>query len=158
VTQDASTVIRDSRPTGRQMTREETVAFFARRQAAYDNLDAAALAADYAPDCVVESPMGGTHHGPAAAKQVIEAGFHAFLDLKVRIEGQVIEGAQVVEIMNLEGTHIGEFLGLPPTGKSFRLTAAFVYELRGRQIVRERRIYDFTSGLLQIGVLKAKPA
>jgi len=154
MTQDASTVIRDSRPTGRQMTREETVAFFARRQAAYDNLDAAALAAD----CVVESPMGGTHHGPAAAKQVIEAGFHAFLDLKVRIEGQVIEGAQVVEIMNLEGTHIGEFLGLPPTGKSFRLTAAFVYELRGRQIVRERRIYDFTSGLLQIGLLKAKPA
>ena len=158
MTHDASTVPSDNRPAERQMTRNEVIAFFERRQAAYDNLDAPSLAADYAPDCVVESPMGGTHHGPAAAKQVIEAGFHAFLDLKVRIEGQVIEGAQVVEIMNLEGTHIGEFLGLPPTGKSFRLTAAFVYELRGRQIVRERRIYDFTSGLLQIGVLKAKPA
>ena len=33
-----------------------------------------------------------------------------------------------------------------------------VFEIRGRQIVRERRIYDFTGLLLQIGVLKAKPA
>jgi steroid delta-isomerase-like uncharacterized protein len=140
------------------MTREEIVAFFARRQAAYDNLDAAALAADYAPDCVVDSPIGGTHHGPAAAQQVIQAGFNAFLDLKIRVEGQVIEGTQVAQILNLEGTHIGEFLGVTPTGKSFRLTAAFVYELRGCQIVRERRIYDFAGVLLQIGVLKAKPA
>ena len=158
MTQDASTVIRQSRPSERQMTREEIVAFLARRQAAFDNLDAAALAADYAPDCVVDSPMGGAHHGPVAVQQVLQAGFNAFLDLKVRIEGQVIEGAQVAQILELEGTHIGEFLGLPPTGKAFRLTAAFVYELRGRHIVRERRIYDFTGGLLQIGVLKAKPA
>ena len=158
MTQDASTVIRDSRPTGRQMTREETVAFFARRQAAYDNLDAAALAADYAPECIVDSPTGGTHQGPAAVQKVLQAVLSAFLDLKIRVDSQVIEGSQVAQILNIEGTHIGEFLGLPPTGKPFRITGVFVYELRDRQIVRERRIYDFTGLLVQIGVLKAKPA
>jgi steroid delta-isomerase-like uncharacterized protein len=140
------------------MTREEMIAFIERRQAAFDNLDVAALGADYAPDCVVDSPMGGTHNGPAAAQRVIHAWFRAFLDLKVRLEGRVIEGNQVAQILTFEGTHIGEFLGLPPTGKPFRVTAVFVYELRGGQIIRERRIYDFTSVLLQIGVLKARPA
>jgi steroid delta-isomerase-like uncharacterized protein len=140
------------------MTRDEILAFFERRQTAYDNLDAAALAADYSPDCVVDSPTGGTHRGPAAVQQVLQAVLSAFLDLKVRVESQLIEGSQVAQILNFEGTHIGEFIGLPPTGKRFQLTAAFVYELRGRQIVRERRIYDFTGLLMQIGALKAKPA
>jgi hypothetical protein len=33
----------------------------------------------------------------------------------------------------------------------------FLYELNGLTIVRERRIYDFTGMLVQIGALKAKP-
>jgi steroid delta-isomerase-like uncharacterized protein len=156
MTHDATTMP-NHRPSEREMTREEIVAFFDRRQAAFDNLDVAALGADYAPDCVVDSPTGGTHHGQAAAQLVLDAWLRAFLDLKVRIEGQVIDGSQVAQILHFEGTHIGEFLGLPPTGKPFRINAVFVYEVRGRQIVRERRIYDFTGMLLQIGVLKAKP-
>ena len=58
----------------------------------------------------------------------------------------------------LEGTDSGQFLGLPPTGKSFRIPAVFLYELKDGQIARERRIYDFTGLLVQIGLLKAKPA
>src|SRR5688572_28124289 len=61
------------------MTRAEIVAFFERRQVAYDGLDAAALAADYAEDCSVDSPTGGTHTGRAAAQSVLEAVFDAFL-------------------------------------------------------------------------------
>jgi hypothetical protein len=33
----------------------------------------------------------------------------------------------------------------------------FVYELKDGKIVHERRIYDFTGLLIQIGVLKVKP-
>lgn len=158
MTHDASAVRSDNRTPERQMTRDEIIAFFERRRAAYDNLDAAALASDYAPDCIVDSPTGGTHQGPAAVQKVLQAVLSAFLDLKIRVDSQVIEGSQVAQILNIEGTHIGEFLGLPPTGKPFRITGVFVYELRDRQIVRERRIYDFTGLLVQIGVLKAKPA
>ena len=35
---------------------------------------------------------------------------------------------------------------------------AFVYTLRDGAIVHERRILDFTGVLIQVGVLKAKPA
>ena len=57
------------RATG-EMTHDEIVAFFDRHQAAYDNLDAATLSADYAGDCVVESPMAGTHRGRAAVERI----------------------------------------------------------------------------------------
>jgi hypothetical protein len=33
----------------------------------------------------------------------------------------------------------------------------FFYELRDGLIVRERRVYDFTGVLVQVGLLKAKP-
>jgi hypothetical protein len=33
----------------------------------------------------------------------------------------------------------------------------FLYELKDEKIVHERRIYDFTGLLMQIGVLKVQP-
>jgi steroid delta-isomerase-like uncharacterized protein len=140
------------------MTREEIVAFFDRRQEAWDNLDAAALAADYAPDCIIESPMAGTHYGPAAAQAALQAAFDAFLDMKIRTDSLAIDGNRVAQLAHGDGTDLGGFMGMPATGKPFRLATAFFYELNGRQIVREWRIYDFTGLLIQIGVLKAKPA
>ena len=139
------------------MTRDEVVAFFDARQRAYDNLDAATLASDYAETCVVDSPTGGTHTGRASVKKVLQAVFGAFLDMKTRTDSLVIDGDHVAQTLSIEGTNIGGFLGLSPSGKPFRLAAVFLYELKDRQIVRERRIYDFTGMLTQIGVLKTKP-
>ena len=141
----------------RGMTRDEIVAFFDRRQELYDNLDAAALVADYADDAVIESPSAGVHTGRAAAEQSLRAVFGAFLDLKVKTDGLVIDGDRVAQALSIEGTHIGAFMGVPPSGKHFRLTAVFLYEIAAFQIIRERRIYDFTGLLIQIGMLKAKP-
>ena len=139
-----------------QMTREEIVAFFNRRQEALDDLDAATIAADYTEDCIVESPMGGTHQGRAAVERVYQAVFDAFLDHKIQTESLVIDGNRVAQVLSLEGTDIGGFMGLPPTGKGFRVPAVFLFELRDRLIVRERRIYDFTGLLVQLGRLKTR--
>ncbi len=139
------------------MTRSEIATMFDRRRDAYDRKDAAALAKDYAVDCVVESPSGGTHRGPAAVEQVLRAVFEG-LDVKVHQESVIIDGDAVAQAVTIEGTDIGEFLGLPPTGRSFRVPGVFLYELRNGAIARERRIYDFTGLLIQAGLLRAKPA
>jgi steroid delta-isomerase-like uncharacterized protein len=141
-----------------QFTREQVEAMFARRQGAFDNLDAAALSADYAEDCIIESPSSGTLRGPWAADHARRAWFDAFPDLKYKTDRLIIDGEMVVQIATLEGTDIGGFMGLPPSGKAFRVPAVFTYQLRGGKIVREQRIYDFTGVLVQIGTLKAKPA
>ena len=140
------------------MTREEIVALFDRRQAAYDSLDAVTLAKDYADDCVIDSPTGGTHSGRVAAEKVLDAVFDAFLDMKIRTESLIIDGNHVSQLLSMEGTNMGGFLGLPPSGKPFHISMVFLYELKDGRIWRERRIYDFTGLLTQIGVLKTKPA
>src|ERR1044071_8259906 len=122
------------------MTRDEIATLFARRRDAYDRQDAAALARDYAADCVIESPTGGMHHGPAAAEQVLRTVFDA-LELKMHDETLLIDGDSVCQVVTVEGRDSGEFLGLQPTGKSFRLPAALLYALKDGQIVREQRIY-----------------
>jgi len=139
------------------MTRNAIAAIFERRRMAFDNKDAGALAADYAVDCVIESPSGGVHHGRAAAERVLRSVIDA-LDVKMHQDALLIDGDSVAQILTIEGTDDGQFLGLPPTGKSFRVPAVFLYELKDGQIARERRIYDFTGLLLQVGLLKAKPA
>jgi len=139
------------------MTRNAIAAIFERRRLSYDNQDAAALAADYAVDCVIESPSGGVHHGRAAAEQVLRSVIDAF-DVKMNQDALLIDGDSVAQILTIEGTDDGQFLGLPPTGKSFRVPAVFLYDLKDGQIARERRVYDFTGLLIQVGLLKAKPA
>ena len=139
------------------LTREEVTALFERRQDAFDNMDADALAGDYADDCVVESPAAGTLRGAAAVDRARRSWFEAFPDLKYRTERLIIDGAHVVQLVTIEGTDIGGFMGLP-SGRSFKAPAVFLYEFRDRKIAHETRIYDFTGVLIQIGLLKAKPA
>ena len=140
------------------LTRDEVTAFFERRQEAFDNLDADALLRDYAEDCVVESPVAGTLRGTAAVDRARRVWFEAFPDVKFRNDRLIVDGSRVVQLLTLEGTDIGGFMGLEPSGKFFTAPAVFVYEFRDRKIVRETRIYDFTGVLVQIGLLKAKPA
>lgn len=140
----------------REMTRDEIAALFARRQDAYEDLDAAALAADYADEATIESPVTGAH-GKADAERNFKVVFDAFLDLKMTFRPPVIDGSRVAWYATAEGTNMGGFMGLPPSGRPFKLATAFFHEVRDGKIVREQRIYDFTGLLVQIGVLKAKP-
>ena len=47
---------------------------------------------------------------------------------------------------------------MPKTGRPFEVPMVFLMQIQGQKIVRERRFYDFTGLLVQVGVLKAKPA
>ena len=158
MTREKITSVAGSPGAAGHMMREEIDAFFARRQEAIDNLDAAALAAEYAEDCVVESPTAGTLRGRAAVEVVFRAWFDAFPDVKFRTESLVVDGDRVAQVATFEGTDIGGFMGLAPTGKTFRVPIVSFYTLKDHTIVEERRIYDFTGVLMQVGVLKAKPA
>ena len=140
------------------MTREEITAMFDRRREAIDRHDSRALALDHSDDSVLESPMAGTVRGRGAVEQVSRAFFEAFPDVVSRRERLVIDGDTVVELETMSGTDTGGFMGMPPTGRAFTFPIVRVYALRAGRIAHERRIYDFTGLLVQIGVLKAKPA
>jgi steroid delta-isomerase-like uncharacterized protein len=141
------------------MNRQDIVSLLARRYEAYDKRDFAALADLHAENCVLESPTaGGTVTGRQAIDQVYRAWFTAFPDNVFKQEDLVIDGDRAAEIVSATGTDTGGFLGLQATGRPFHLPMVILYTFDDRLIVHERRIYDFTGMLLQIGVLKAKPA
>jgi steroid delta-isomerase-like uncharacterized protein len=141
------------------MTREEISAMFDRRGEAMNRRDVRAMVADYATDCVVVSPMaGGVVKGRSGVEQVYARLFAAFPDLITTRDSILIDGDQVAMVEMFSGTDTGGFMGLPATQKSFELPLVHLYRLRDGLIVHERRIYDFTGMLVQIGVLKAKPA
>ena len=141
------------------MTRSEIESFFARRRQAWERLDAAALAADYADNCVVESPLaGGTAAGRENIERLYATYFKAFTDLKVEQDDLLIDGNRAAVVARMSGTDTGGFMGMAPTGRPLTVSIVFVYELDAGHIVAERRIYDFTGVLVQVGLLKAKPS
>ena len=140
------------------MTREEIMAIFTRREAAWRAHDAAALAADHAPDAIVISPTGGVLEGREDIERVYRIWFKAFPDLGFTERDVLVDGDRAVLVFTVTGTHAGDFFGLAASGRRVQAVCAFVYTLRDGLIVHERRILDFTGVLIQVGVLKAKPA
>lgn len=140
------------------MTREEIVDLFRRREAAMNDHDVETIAELYAEDAVVESPLGGTHQGRAAVAAVASAFFEAFSDATVTTDDLIIDGDRVVHVFTMSGTDTGGLMGMEPSGKPALVPMVFVYRVANGLITHERRIYDFTGLLVQIGVLKAKPA
>ena len=140
------------------MTREEILAFLARRQSAFVRRDVAALTADHAEDGLLESPAGGTVQGRAAIEKVYHSFLNAFPDVVFEDEEPLVDGNRVAQLTTVVGTDFGGFMGVPPTGRHFRFRMVRLYTFDDGEITVERRIYDFTGLLVQIGVLKAKPA
>jgi predicted ester cyclase len=137
---------------------DEIAAVFARLEAAYTNRDPAAIAANYAEDCVVDSPVAGLHTGPLAVERTLRAIFSSFPDLSLVPEELLISGNRAVWIGRWVGTDSGGFMGLPPTGKPISFGMIFIYAFnQDRRIVHEQRVYDFSRLLLYLAG-EAEPA
>ncbi len=140
------------------MTREDIVEFFVRRDAAWQRHDYAELAADHAENGEVDSPLWGKIEGAVAIKNTYVQWFSSFPDAEYITERLVIDGGRAAQFIKMSGTQQGEFCGLAPTGKMFEIRCSFLFSFENGKVAHELRIYDFTGILLQLGVLKAKPA
>lgn len=139
------------------MTHDEIRAFFAAQQRHWQARDAAALAAGHAPDGTILSPIFRTVRGADQIAASYRAVYEIFPDWDYRGEQLLIDGTSVAEAFTVTATHKGEFLGLPGSGKRFTIEGVRLFEMRAGKIVHERRYYDFTGLLIQLGVLKGKP-
>src|SRR5262249_55048104 len=139
------------------MTRDDVLSLVQRRRDAFNAHDPAALAALHSERGVVASPLGGVLEGRAEIERVYRLLFSAFPDIHFTDDDAVIEGSRVVQVGTLAGTHSGDFFGLRATGRHVEMQVALVMTVADGLLVEERRIYDFTGLLVQVGVLKAKP-
>ena len=143
------------------MTNDEIRSFLDQFALAWGRADAAALGACYTDDCVVISPIFRTLKGRAQVEKSYVDIFNAFDPQIVRVDDVVIGTevpARAVVVWDVHNVHIGEIFGMPASGKRIEQTIAYILTLSDGRIAKEVRIYDFTSLLMQVGVLRAKPA
>jgi steroid delta-isomerase-like uncharacterized protein len=143
------------------MTKDEIRSFLDRFRHAWESQNVEALVECYADDCVVVSPIFSTLTGRAHVEKSYRDLVKAFATTKITVEDIVIgndDPPRAVIVWNVQSTHIGEVFGMPPSGKRIDRTIAYILTLRDGLIVKEQRIYDFTSMLMQLGALRAKPA
>ena len=94
-------------------------------------------------------------HGADGLKQMVQGYRDALSGLQVTIDQQLTEGDYVATRFTIRGTHDGELMGTPPTGKDVAFTAITISRCEGGRISEEWEIAD-TAGLLgQIGGLPA---
>ena len=140
------------------MTREEILAVLERQSAAWAARDPVMFAQGYAPHAIVTSPTGGVLEGRDEIERIARKWFLAFPDIRFNSEEVLIDGNRVLQVARASGTHGGEFFGVAATGRKVDVVFALVMTIAEGLITEERRILDFTGVLVQVGVLKTKPA
>jgi steroid delta-isomerase-like uncharacterized protein len=136
----------------------DTKALFERRRDAWSRRDPAALAADYTDDATVASPMFPKAEGRPAIEKSFVSLFRTFPDWTMDLEEPCVDGDRAMQACRVRATQQGDFMGLPGTGKRMQFECVLVMKLRDGLIAEERRVYDFTGVLIQLGVLRGKPA
>ena len=140
------------------MTRSEISDFFDKRNKAWQEHNTQALAESHTPDGEVESPLFGNLKGQNAIRKSYIELLSIFPDMEFYSEYLLIDGDRAAQFLKMTGTQQLEFCGFPASGKRMQFRAASLCLLENDKIAREIRTYDFTGFLLQLGVLKAKPA
>jgi steroid delta-isomerase-like uncharacterized protein len=130
----------------------------AQQAEAWRRRDATALAAGYAPDAVVSSPMFARAEGRAAIEHSFTSLFRTFPDWDITLDEPCVDGNRAMQAGKVRATQSGDFMGLPPMGRRTEFECVLMFEIADGLIARERRVYDFTGVLIQLGVLRGKPA
>jgi len=96
--------------------------------------------------------LGQVHEGAEAVLRYHTTQRTAFPDQRhEHVRMHVADDDTIVSEFDLLGTNTGEFLGMAPTGKSFRVPVIAIFTFDGDRITNERVYLDGASLLRQIG-------
>ena len=106
------------------------------------------------PDAIDHNPFPGQAPGAQGVKQVFGMLRTAFPDMSRSIEDMVAEGDRVAFRSTLHGTHRGEFLGIPATGKQVALPGIDIIRFDDDgKMVEHWGLFDVPLLMQQLGVM-----
>jgi steroid delta-isomerase-like uncharacterized protein len=104
-----------------------------------------------APDLIMNlAELPGPGQGREAWRQGFEMMKQAFPDLQAHIEDIVAAGDKVAVRLRFRGTHSGEFLGIPATGRAIEYVSHEFYRVAGGLIAEEWICSDMATLLRQL--------
>jgi steroid delta-isomerase-like uncharacterized protein len=77
------------------------------------------------------------------------------LDPMFTVEDVIAEGDRVAVRWTNAGTNVGDFLGIPATGRSFTIPGIDIYRLENEKLAEHWHVVDMYSQLIQLGLLPA---
>ena len=101
-----------------------------------------------AEDFLEHIPFPGQGPGREGLRDIIVVFITAFPDLHWNIEEQIAEGEKVVTRFTMTGTHQGDFMGIPATGRSINVWGIVIDVVRNGLFSESRIILD-SSALIQ---------
>jgi steroid delta-isomerase-like uncharacterized protein len=107
------------------------------------------------PDVLIRTPLPVEATGTQAIKEVFARLLRAFPDLHITVEDLIAEDDKVVSRNSVTGTHKGEYMGLPPTGKTVTYSEIFVFRFVNGRIAETWGIVDVFSQIQQLGAIAA---
>jgi steroid delta-isomerase-like uncharacterized protein len=104
-----------------------------------------------APDFIINlAELPEPRHGRETWQQGFEMMKHAFPDLQAHIDDIVAAQDKVAVRLRLRGTHSGEFLGFPATGRTIEYISHEFYRMAGGLIAEEWICSDMATLLRQL--------
>jgi len=94
-------------------------------------------------------------HGLEGHKQVLAYFRSAFPDVKWTIEDMIAEGDKVMVRLLWQGTHDGDFFGIPPTGKKVSVMGTHLLRVANGKIAEHWGNDDDLGLMRQLGVVPA---
>jgi predicted ester cyclase len=139
------------------MSNEQNKEIVRRFDEAFEAQDEDAKREVLSPELVAHTHGGP---GPQTREDMLQgiASWNAtFSDTQFIIHEQVAEGNAVMSYMIMKSTHdLGEFQGLPPSGKKIDLDAASLEYIEDGQIVERRIFSDWMVVMQQLGLIPAQ--
>jgi len=107
-----------------------------------------------APDFVEHEELPpGVPRDREGVKQLSSALRSAFPDFKATIDDILAEDDKVVIRQTWSGTQKGDFMGIPPTGKSVSFGVIDIIRFSGGKVVEHWGLMDSMSMMQQLGVI-----
>ena len=97
----------------------------------------------------------GIPAGPEGTKQMIGMMHTAFPDFKATINELIAEGDLVAIRMTWTGTHKGEFMGMPATGKGFSIGIFDIIRMADGKCTEHWGLMDTAAMMQQLGAVPA---
>jgi steroid delta-isomerase-like uncharacterized protein len=128
------------------MSAEEMERLFEKHRDAEAARDHDAILATFVENCFLEThPLRLRSEGRAAARTAYEGYFTAFPDLAPEDEGHAFGDDVMVVWGTLRGTSGGDWMGVPPSGRSFAVPFANVTPFRDGLMAGESIYFDLAT-------------
>jgi steroid delta-isomerase-like uncharacterized protein len=135
------------------MSTEENKAIVRRYREAYNANNLDALDQIVAKDLVSHSLLPGLPPGLEGGKMAHRIFLQSFPDSQTKSEMMIAEGDKVFELYTSHGTHKGEFMGFPATGKKYEISSMVVYRFANGKIVEQWGLNDAQTLMMQLGMM-----